>query len=81
MDDQERDEILYRLDERTERVDEHLSRLERRIGAVENVADDAYDLADKNERQLGAFTKVAVGVGTFLTGLVSAISAKITGIL
>lgn len=81
MDDQERDEILYRLDERMERIDGNLMRFERRLQAVEDVADDAYQQSDDNRQNINAFVKITTGLGTFLTAVVGTVSAKLTGLL
>lgn len=81
MEDQERDEILYRLDERTERVDRHLKRLDRRVTAVENDVDDTRQIAQDNRDQLNLASKALIGFGTFFTAVVSAVTARLTGLL
>lgn len=81
MKDKERDELLYRMDERLKRVDNNLNRLNSRLKAVEEVADEAYKQSDDNRQNITTIARAAAGAGTFLTAILSAVSAKITGLL
>lgn len=81
MDEQERDEILYRLDERTERVDDHLKRLERRVGAAEEALDQHDERISSNEYSLSNIRAGLHAVGLSMLAAVSGIGAKLLGFL
>lgn len=77
MDDSERDEILYRLDERTKRVDERLTQLDERVSENEEDIDVIAARAQRNESALN-FGKGVLGVlATALSGL----AAKVAGLI
>lgn len=77
MDQDERDELLYRLDERTERIDKRLQRVNQDIADNRNDIDVLQDKVSANENTLQLTKRVIIGVG----GLLSAVAAKIlTGI-
>jgi hypothetical protein len=71
MDDKEHDEILYRLDERTERVDEHLNRLEKNVAQNEASIDNIQSKVDRNTTILG-------GVGTIFTAVSVWVADKVS---
>lgn len=77
MDDEERDEILIRVDERTKRIDEHLTDLEKDINEVEN------DMADVRKNTMRNSTDIKTGKGILagLATITSALLAKVVGLL
>jgi t-SNARE complex subunit (syntaxin) len=75
MKEDERDEILYRLDERTKRVDEHLNRLDERVEENEQTIDNIDSRLSDAEKDVNT----AKGVLAFLSAGVSAIIAKVLG--
>lgn len=81
MDERQRDEILWRLDERTKRVDDHLERLDRRVAEAENELDEHDNRIQVNEEQLSLIAKAGGGTLAFLTTTISAIAAKLAGII
>lgn len=74
MDSKEQEEILYRLDERTERVDAHLKRLEKEVAENSKDIDDLQSSVDKNTTIIG-------GVGTAVTGVLIWFADKVTRII
>lgn len=68
MDDKERDEILYRLDERTKRVDDHLNRLDKRVAQNEESIEDLHDEVQSNADDISTAKKVLGGLVTLLSG-------------
>lgn len=81
MQDKERDEILYRLDERTKRVDEHLDRLERRIANIEKQTDAHEERINDNEDAISTARKGVAGVGSALLAAIGGAAARIAGVL
>lgn len=81
MQEQEHDELLYRLDERTERIEQELVRRVERVEekTIENrkAIDTIDDRVQKNETRMNY---VAGGVGTITTAAVAWL-AKILGLL
>ena len=73
MDQSERDELLYRLDERTERVDMHLRRIDERVEENSESIDRLEDIVSDHEDELNLAKKALAGIA----GLVSAIAAKV----
>ncbi|SEL18037.1 hypothetical protein [Haloferax larsenii] len=56
MDDSERDEILWRLDERTERMDARVERIDNRVTQQDEVIDDLDQRVTRNTTILAGFT-------------------------
>jgi len=81
MDSKERDEILYRLDERTKRVDDHLARLDERLKNVEIDVEDHDYRINENEDDLEIITKTTKSIGGTAVAILSAIFAKLIGVL
>lgn len=81
MDDQERDEILYRLDTRTKRVDEHINRLDERLDEHEAVLNDHDEQLSEHENTIDNMRKVGGGIGSAILALLGGIGAKIAGFL
>lgn len=70
MNQKERDELLYRLDERTERVDEAIERIDERIDENANDIDDLQLKVRRNSTALG-------GIGTGLTAVLVWVADKL----
>lgn len=77
MDEQEKEEILYRLDERTKRVDNHLARLDNRVSEAEEELQQIKTETHRNSRDItyGKGLIGALGTVTFT------IAMKIVGII
>lgn len=73
MDKDEQEEILHRLDERTEYIHNSVNRVDKRLNKQQKRIDENRALAEENE------TKIAVGAYTG-GALVTAIIAKLTGL-
>lgn len=80
MDEKEKEEVLYRLDERTKRVDEHLTRLDDRIQKNRENLQNHDKRIDDNEASLWAVGKVVQGIGGALLALFSGLGAKLAGL-
>lgn len=67
MDEQEKEEILYRLDERTKRVDNHLARLDNRVSENEDELKELKSQTNRNSRDIsyGKGLIGAIGTATF----------------
>jgi uncharacterized protein YlxW (UPF0749 family) len=77
MDDDERDEILYRLDERTERVDETMNRLENRVAQNEDRISKVEDRVNSNTQYLHTAKGLLAALGTGLMAVI----AKVLGLI
>lgn len=77
MDEDERDEILYRLDTRTKRVDNHLNRLDERVENVENDVDKLENIARSNKQDINAGKGI---IGALAAALTAAVG-KVFGVL
>jgi chaperonin cofactor prefoldin len=64
MDEQEKEEILYRLDERTKRVDNHLARLDNRVSENEDELRDLKSKTTKNTRDINYGKGLIGAIGT-----------------
>ena len=64
MDDRERDSILGRLDERTERMDARMERIDERVAQQDETIDDLDDRVTRNTTILAGMT---FGVSAFVT--------------
>lgn len=71
------EEILYRLDERTERVDEHLDRLERNVRRNSKDIGKLKKTTDRNTRDIS----YGKGVLGFVVAAVTSIMAKLAGLV
>lgn len=81
MKESERDEILWRLDERTKKVDDHLERLDQRVEENEKQLDKHNNRITDNEATLETVTKAGGGLIGFIVTTVSGILAHIGGFL
>lgn len=81
MDDQEQEEILYRLDERTKRVDDHLNRLDRRVAENEREIEDHDERISQNEDSVNTARKAVGGLGAALTAGAGGTIAKLAGLI
>lgn len=81
MDEKERDEILYRLDERTKRVDDHLKRLDERVSEVESELEKQDHRITQNESMLGTIDRAVKFVLSTIVASVGAVMAKIAGLI
>jgi hypothetical protein len=77
MDETEKEEILYRLDERTERVDENLDRLDDKVRKNEQEIHRIDNDTKRNSQHLHTAGRV---IG-FLSASVAALIAKVLGVL
>lgn len=77
MQEREKEEILYRLDERTKRVDENLDRLDDRVTENSAQIDSLETTSDRNRRDI-QYGKAIIG---FLSMVVSSVTAKVVGLL
>lgn len=77
MEEDEMEEILYRLDERTKRVDDHLTRLERSVKENEKDLRELNQLTDRNSRDIN-YGKAIIGG---LVAAMTAITTRIIGLL
>lgn len=75
MDDKERDEILYRLDERTKRVDDHLNRLDRRVESNANELDNHEERITNTESFTQTIWRVTKTGVAMMTALLSGLGA------
>lgn len=73
MDEQERDELLWRLDERTKRVDENLDRLHEKTKENRDAIDELEEIVGEHESEIALARKALLGLG----GVVSAAAAKV----
>lgn len=84
MSDEKREEereILYRLDERTERIDKEMSQINERTTRVEDRL-QAHDAAiDDNRSDIRRNTTILNAVTFGLGGLLTAVYAKIQGLI
>jgi len=71
---EEQREILYRLDERTERIDSRLERIDRRVESQESRLSKHDDRIQRNTTIINAVT---FGIGSFVTALF----AKLNGLI
>jgi|AntRauTorcE11898_2_1112593.scaffolds.fasta_scaffold12201_2 hypothetical protein len=79
MDDSERDEILYRLDERTERIDGRLERVDERVHEQDEVikdvhakvGDDLLSLDQRVTRNTTILSAITLGLSTFVAAIVT----------
>ena len=74
MDDRERDEILWRLDERTERMDARVGRMADRQAAQDEAINDLDDRVQRN-------TTILAGITFGLSSFIVAIMSKFTAFL
>lgn len=81
MDEKERDEILYRLDEGTKRVEGHLNRIDSRLGEIEDTVDDHEARISDNEDIIETYNKMAGGAGAALLAAITGAAAKIMGLI
>lgn len=77
MDEQEKEEILYRLDERTERVDQNLDRLDDKVRKNEQEIRKIDNETKRNSQHLHTAGRVL----GFLSASVAAVAAKVLGVL
>lgn len=78
MDDEETEEILYRLDERTEHIQRSLDGLEERMDS--RLSEQDQKIKDNRHKAERNSARLALGTWSVATVL-SAIVAKITGVL
>lgn len=81
MDDQEMEEILYRLDERTKRVDEHLDRLDRQVRENRQTNQDHEERITDNEHTLGTMSRGLKGLAGAVMALFSGAGATFMGFI
>lgn len=81
MDERERDEILWRLDERTKRVDDHLNRLDKRMEDVEESVEQHDDRINDNENSIDTIMKAGGGAIGLVTTSLSALIAHVVGFI
>lgn len=81
MDEKERDEILYRLDERTKRVDDHLDRLDKRLEVLENEVEVHDERIADNEDWIQTANKAATYGGSTVLAGISALLARLAGFI
>lgn len=74
MDDPERDEILWRLDERTERMDARVERMDDRQTQQDETLDDLDKRVTRN-------TTVLAGITFGLSSLIGAVATKLNALL
>ncbi|QRV15035.1 hypothetical protein JMJ58_19330 [Haloterrigena salifodinae] len=72
MDDRERDEILWRLDERTERMDARVERIDGRVESQDEVIDDLDQRVTRNTTVLAGIT---FGFSSFIVAVLGKIHA------
>lgn len=77
MDEEEREEILIRLDERTKKVDDTIERLEQRTRENSEAIETNAEQIQANSDQLKAGKGIIGFIGMILSGL----AAKVVGIL
>jgi chaperonin cofactor prefoldin len=77
MNDEERDEVLIRIDERTERIEDRINRHEQRIETNESEIDNLKSDTQKNTSDI----KVAKTLLGALGAMFTAISARVMGLL
>lgn len=81
MDQKDRDEILWRLDERTKRVDDHLNRLDERLEEAESAISDNKENISDNSDSISLIKKTTRAAGVLITAAISGIGAKVAGLL
>lgn len=81
MDEQEKEEILYRLDERTKKVDENLTRLSGRVAENERSLDEQDDRITSNRNNLSLINNAARVFGVTLLALMSGGGALAIGLI
>lgn len=77
MDQKERDEILYRLDTRTESVDRRLGRMEKQIQQNQEELQGLDSRITRNEKDI----RTGKGLLGILGTAISAITAKLVGLI
>lgn len=80
MEEKERDEILYRLDERTKRVDDHLNRLDERVSKNEQQINKNDDRITRNSSFLDTIWTATKATGAVVAGLISGIAGALFGL-
>jgi len=85
MDERQRDEILWRLDERTERMDSRLERVNERVAAqdekIEQVQSYVDDSVTDLDQRVTRNTTVLAGITFGLSTVVMTVIGKIHAIL
>jgi hypothetical protein len=71
MDEDEMEEILYRLDERTKRVDDKLNRLDRETTKNSKDIDELQDVTRRNATVLGGVATAVSGVAIWFSDKLS----------
>ena len=74
MDDSERDEILWRVDERTARIDDRIDRIHNHVDANDDALNELDTRVRRNSMVLGAIT---FGLSTAIATLATKINAVI----
>jgi len=77
MKEQERDEILIRIDERTERIEDRIDRHEERIESLETEVDNVQSDTQKNASDITVAKTVLGGLATLAAGAM----AKLVGLI
>lgn len=81
MDQKQRDEILWRLDERTKKVDDHLNRLDERLEEAEkDITKNSEEISD-NSDSIELIAKTTRAAGALFAAVISGIGARLGGIL
>ena len=77
MDEDEKEQILYRLDERTRHINENINRLDDKVSENREDIEEIRAVTLKNRKDI----RYGKGVMGFIASAVAAISAKIIGLL
>jgi chaperonin cofactor prefoldin len=77
MNDEERDEVLIRIDERTERIEDRIDRHEQRLESNESDIDGLKSDTQKNTSDIKIAKTLLGALGT----LFAAVSARVMGLL
>lgn len=77
MDEQEKEEVLYRLDERTKRVDEKFDKLERQVAKNEKQIRDNKETVEYHDTTLNHIKWVVGGIGSILVATISGIMSLV----
>ena len=78
---EEEREILYRLDERTERIDGQMKRINQRTSRVEDRLESHDKAIERNQSDIRRNTTIINAVTFGLGGLVTATWAKLQGLI
>lgn len=85
MDDKSRDEILWRLDERTARIDDRMERVDLRVAkqeeAISQVQSDFDETVDDLDRRVTRNTTVLAGITFGLSTFIATLLGKIHTLL